>query len=206
MSGPEQRKKSAWKKRNLRYLLLEPFKQVKLGIYVLACSVVFVAVAAYLIYDGLTANYQQVMEIFKVVDPSKQWEFTTNDVLMSNGLKIGIAFLVYLIGLIGIVLRFTHKIYGPLVSIERYIDRVTEGNYRERVKTRDGDDLQILVKKLNVLADRLEQKYGGNERRADNRSDNRSNSRTDDRSRNKRPYRGNSRNQKNPDKKHPKAS
>jgi hypothetical protein len=169
VSGPEHRKQSSWKKRNLKYVLIEPFKQIKLGIYVMALSVVFVCFASYLIYGALTAQYQQVMDIFQVVDASKQWELTTNDVFKSSALKIILLFSVYILALMGVVLRFTHKIYGPLVSIERYIDRVSAGHYRDRVKTRDHDDLQTLVGKLNVLAEQLETRHGGNERRSNNR-------------------------------------
>jgi signal transduction histidine kinase len=54
-----------------------------------------------------------------------------------------------------VAVHYTHKIYGPLVSINRFIDEMVEGRSPSKLALRDGDELQDLVLKLNVLADKF---------------------------------------------------
>lgn len=62
-----------------------------------------------------------------------------------------------LVGLaVGIVLG--HRIFGPMVPIRAHVKRLIAGNYKERVRTRSGDEFTELVLDLNVLAEMLETK------------------------------------------------
>lgn len=153
------------RKRSWRYFLIEPFKQLKLGLYVIVISMTFTTIAAALIYKALTEQYKQVMEIFAVVDPNKQWELITNDVFFSNALNISLLFVSYLVILLSVVILKTHKVYGPLVSIERFVKHVTNGNYHAKVRMRDGDDLVELANKLNAMADALLARHGAADKR-----------------------------------------
>jgi signal transduction histidine kinase len=54
----------------------------------------------------------------------------------------------------------THRYYGPLVSIERFVDDMTQGRYGQRVKIRQKDELQRLTDKLNDMASALEKRHG----------------------------------------------
>jgi len=51
--------------------------------------------------------------------------------------------------------RYTHEIYGPLVSIHRYLDEVLAGTVPQRIQLRESDQLQDLANKLNSVAERL---------------------------------------------------
>ncbi len=146
-------------RRSLKTMMIEPFKQVKMGIYVMGLSLLFLFIAGYLFFEAFNEQYQHVMSIFNVVDPNLKWELVTNDVFYSNGIKLGVLFLVYISGLFMIVFRMTHKIYGPLISVERFIEQLKNGQYRRRVNIRKGDHLTRLVEKLNTLAEYLEKKY-----------------------------------------------
>ena len=66
--------------------------------------------------------------------------------------------LVYIVLLFFTVFRLTHRYYGPLVSIERFVGDIANGDYSRRVTIRKRDELQSLVKKLNHMADELEKK------------------------------------------------
>ena len=58
-----------------------------------------------------------------------------------------------------ISLKYTHKIYGPLLAINRFLDEVLKGETPKPLKLRDGDQLQDLANKLNAIQ---EQKKDGN--------------------------------------------
>ncbi len=147
-------------RRNLRSLVIEPFKQIKFGLYVISISVGFIAISAGLFVIAFTEQYRHVMSIFNVIDPNLQWELVTNDVFKTNAIRIGLVFFMYIVVMFLVVFRLTHRYYGPLVSIGRFVDQIAEGEYHRRLGIRDKDELQDLVLKLNAMAEELEEKHG----------------------------------------------
>ncbi len=146
-------------KRTVKSVVIEPFKQIKLGIYVMAISVAFLVLASLLFVLAFAEQYQHVMDIFKIVDPEQKWELVTNRVFYMNALKLGGLFVAYLVILFAVVFRMTHRYYGPLVSIERFVSQISEGDYSRRVIIRRGDELQRLASQLNTMAARLERRH-----------------------------------------------
>lgn len=158
-------------RRTLRSTVVEPFKQIKFGVYVMMVSFAFLVSAALMIGYAFYQQYSHVMEIFSVVDPSTKWELVTNDIFYANAIKLTLLCLVFVAVLFTVVFKMTHKFYGPLIGIERFIDHVTLGDYSKRVGIRRGDELQRLVGKLNLMAETLEKKYGIPDRRKSERKD-----------------------------------
>jgi nitrate/nitrite-specific signal transduction histidine kinase len=68
--------------------------------------------------------------------------------------------LTFTVILCTIVFRMTHRIYGPLVSIERFVEQIARGEYQKRVTIRRGDELKRLADKLNVMAEELQKRHG----------------------------------------------
>lgn len=151
--------------RTLRSTLVEPFKQIKIGLYVMGITLTFLVAAVYLFVAAFMQQYEHVMELFNVVDPGTQWELVTNDVFIENAVKIGVLFVSYLVILFMVVFKTTHKVYGPLVGIERFVDQIARGEYGNRVVIRRRDELQRLADRLNKMAETLEAKYGRPDRR-----------------------------------------
>ncbi len=164
-------------KRTLGSVLIEPFKQIKLGLYVMGISLAFLTLASLLFVMAFTEQYQHVMDIFKIVDPEQKWELVTNRVFYMNAVKLAVLFVAYLVILFAVVFRMTHRYYGPLVSIERFVSQISEGDYARRVIIRRGDELQRLVSLLNTMAARLEHRHPNevaaarNKRRQDDEDD-----------------------------------
>ena len=162
----EQNSKDYRPRRNLRSLVIEPFKQVKFGLYVIGISVAFVVITALMFVAAFADQYQHVMDIFNVVDPSLKWELVTNDIFYTNAMRIGLMFAGYIGVMFTVVFRLTHRYYGPLVSIERFLDQFAAGHYHLRAKIRDKDELHDLVAKLNHVAEELERRHGSRVGRA----------------------------------------
>lgn len=148
-------------RRNLRSMVIEPFKQIRFGLYVIGISLAFVAICAYMFVTAFTEQYQHVMGIFNVVDPKLKWELVTNDVFYTNAVRIGGLFVTFIVIVFAVVFRLTHRYYGPLVSIERFVDDIARGDYSRRCKIREKDELHGLVAKLNNMAEELERRHGG---------------------------------------------
>jgi signal transduction histidine kinase len=100
------------------------------------------------------------MTLFNVTDVKDQMELVTNDIFYQNAIKIALLLIGYVLGMFILVFKLTHRYYGPLVSIERFVDEMTQGRYGQRVKIRQSDELQRLTTKLNEMAAELENRHG----------------------------------------------
>ena len=150
------------KSRLLTSILMDPFRQIKFGVYMIGISLAFVAATAVIFISAFYDQYKHVMGIFNIVDPEIQWGMILNDVFYTNAVRLGVFFILFLISIFFIVFRLTHRYYGPLVSIERFVEEMIQGRYEARVSIRSKDELQDLVKKLNLLAEALDKKHGNN--------------------------------------------
>ena len=103
-------------------------------------------------------QYQQLMDLFHVVDQSSKWELVLNDVFINNLTWIGLLYCLFTLILFYTVFKVTHRYYGPLVAINRFIEHLKAGDYNQRIVIRKNDELQDLVKNLNLLAENLEKK------------------------------------------------
>ncbi|MGE0173633.1 MAG: HAMP domain-containing protein [Oligoflexales bacterium] len=149
------------KSRNLSTILIEPFKQIKLGMYVITIAMTFVVLTAALFVSAFAEQYAHVMEIFNVVDPGFKWEVVTNDVFFKNVYRLGFLLVSFVAVLFFVVFRTTHKYYGPLISIDRFIEKIKDGDYTSRIVIRKTDELQDLANALNGMAETLAQRHGG---------------------------------------------
>jgi signal transduction histidine kinase len=140
------------KRRNLRAYLVEPFQQIRFGLHVIAVSLIFTAVFSFLIYSAFSEQYSQIIDIFNVTETS---DLITNDIFVRNGLVIGGALLGFCMTMMSVVVWRTHKMYGPMVSIARFLGELKKGNYAVRIHIREKDDFQSLVMDLNDLAEKL---------------------------------------------------
>lgn len=146
-------------RRDFKSTLIEPFKQIKFGVYVIGLSLAFVLATSALVTLAFTQQYQHLMGIFNIIDTKSQMELITNDIFEKNAIRIALLFVAFMGLMLFVVFKLTHRYYGPLVSIERFVEEITDGQYNRRVKIRKGDELQRLVDKLNQMAATLESKH-----------------------------------------------
>lgn len=145
------------KRRSLRAYLVEPFKQIRFGLHVVGVSLAFISLLAWLFVRSFREQYQQVIDIFQVTETS---DLMTNDVFLRNALVIGGTLFLFAASIMFVVIRRTHKMYGPMVSIMRFVGELDKGNYAVRIHIRERDDFQSLVGRLNSLAETLHKRHG----------------------------------------------
>lgn len=145
--------------RSWKTILVEPFKQMRIGAYVIGLTLIFTLSLVAIVANTFWSQYQQVMELFAIADPRTQWELVLNDIFLRNvGLVILLA-TAFVTAMTYFIFKITHRYYGPLVSIERFVDQVSVGDYTARVIIRKGDELQSLVKRLNQMAESIEKRH-----------------------------------------------
>ena len=80
--------------------------------------------------------------------------------LIKRSLYYGIAGISVMTVCLGIysfwaVIRFTHRVYGPVVPILRAINEFNNGNFDARIQLRKSDELNEVAEALNNLAKNL---------------------------------------------------
>ncbi len=131
---------------------VEPYKQVRLGLMFLLVNGVFAAliigVFGYFVLD----MYDAVVTYFKLSGAESQVTMQKFGVPLAIG---GALILLFILTTILVSVRYTHEIYGPLVSIHRYLDEVLTGRVPGPIQLRESDQLKDLAGKLNQMAERL---------------------------------------------------
>lgn len=157
-SKPVGRKR---KGRTLKTLLIDPFKQIKFGLYILGVTIGFLVASGVMFFQSFVEQYQHVIEIFSVVDPTLKDEMLFNQVFKQNSINLALVFVAFLAVMMTLIFRMTHRYYGPLVAIDKFSEKIAAGRYHVRIKLRNKDELHELAGKLNAMAAELERKHGG---------------------------------------------
>ncbi len=137
----------------LKSLLVEPFEQIKLGLIFLGLNIVFsvlaMSVFTYYLYD----IYKAMAVYFKF---SEQESVLAASKFAVPAAVVLIMFMAFVAATLFISIRYTHAIYGPLVSINRFLDELLSGERPNLIALRETDQLRDLAGKLNRLAERLD--------------------------------------------------
>ena len=137
------------RRRGFRSWFVEPYLQVRLGLMVLmlnfAFSFLIFIVFGYYIWD----IYSTLASYFDL--SQSQGEQVIDKLLLPLAICGGIVFF-FIVSTILLTVKYTHQIYGPLVSIHRFLDAMIEGSSVAPLVLRQSDQLQKLAEKLNKLA------------------------------------------------------
>ncbi len=144
--------KVAGRRRGAKSWFVEPYRQVKLGLMVVVINVLFscliFGVFGYYLWDV----YATVAEYFNLSESQAQTAFHkfAMPAIVGGGLIIA-----FVITTILVSVKYTHQIYGPLVSIHRFLDQIIVGQRPDALQLRESDQLKELAEKLNQIAERL---------------------------------------------------
>ena len=140
------------RRRRFLSLFVEPYRQIKLGLMFLILNFFFslsvLAVFGYYVFDVYTT-----MKIYFSLSPEQAGQVLEKFSVPIWAAACLIALFVILTLMVSV--RYTHAIYGPLVSIHRFLDEVLGGKPVKPLILRESDQLQDLAKKLNFVSERM---------------------------------------------------
>lgn len=77
--------------------------------------------------------------------------------------KVNIGLIIAAPVLLSIIIRkallYSHRIVGPIPRLERELDKVIQGDYSVRIKTRNNDELRGLVNKMNSVLESVDKSF-----------------------------------------------
>ena len=65
-------------------------------------------------------------------------------------------------------IKVSHRIVGPMVQIQRVLERALKGKYESRIKLRTDDYLHEIAEDINLLLEKLDQESKGSKNEDDN--------------------------------------
>ena len=141
--------------RKARNMLLQPALQLRLPLYILLLSVLFLSLGIIL------GNLYFQQTYLSMLATSTQPDYLTQVITRQAGdfRSLSLLLLAVYAALVTVVSAiFTHRLIGPALPIRRHICALQQGEYGHRVRLRDHDGLQDVAAELNRLAEILEQK------------------------------------------------
>jgi hypothetical protein len=144
----ERTMKPTGRRRGFKSWFVEPYRQVKLGLLFLILNLAFAGaifgIFGYYIYD----IFESLQVYFKLTNDQSSEILTKFQTPVLAG---AILILLFVLISILVAVRYTHQIYGPLVSIHRFLDEYLEGATVTPLALRESDQLKELAEKLNLL-------------------------------------------------------
>ena len=132
--------------------LVEPYRQVRLGLVFLLVNLIFsfiiLGVFGFYVWD----IYQTMGDYFNITGDQGELIMRKFRLPIVVGVVVMICFITTTLVT---SIRYTHAIYGPLVSIHRFLDSLIEGENVGPLVIRKSDQLHDLAAKLNSIRDSL---------------------------------------------------
>lgn len=128
-----------------QYLVHKPF-QLRYMALVVIPLIILLAALHYLIYYAVFNEMLVPEAIVKTLLPAMRRVNIT--------LAVSLPIIFYLI--LRLALIYSNRIIGPLPRLEKELDRMIEGDYSLRLKTRQNDELKFFVNKINTLLEKMD--------------------------------------------------
>lgn len=144
-------------RRTLRGLLIKPKEQFKYSFLLMGGGMLVLTIFIGLVIFSLSrtiglleAAYGLDSEVAQAIRGS-----LTSTLAVTFLVSAILTAFTFLLGI-----QLSHRIYGPLIPLQRHIKEMQMGNFASRVKLRKNDELLELQDSLNDLASTLQSKYG----------------------------------------------
>jgi nitrate/nitrite-specific signal transduction histidine kinase len=153
-----QVKISGYQKRSFKNWVLQPYLQVKLGIYSIFLAISLSASLAAIIYLQLN---QFVIAIIQLTDIEDEVRVLLSEAWDRTRWWMTAILIAFVIANIAISIISTHRLVGPTVAFRRHIQELSRGNYSAKTVLRKHDAFREVGDELNALSDILAEKQEG---------------------------------------------
>ena len=150
---PEQQDTKEAPKRRLKNYLLDPFLQIKLGVYAIVMSVIAAFSLFVVVYSSMSGTLELILELTDAKDEVKNILTGSIGATMGN---VGLVLLIYVLTMVIISIWYTHRLIGPTIAFRRHIGMLIRGQYYARTNLRKGDAFFGVADDLNKLSDLLQ--------------------------------------------------
>ncbi len=140
--------------RNVKNYALQPYFQVRLGVYSVVLSLIFAVILSGILYLNLGKLLEIIVELTGVPEEVRD---LLDQYINPAKIQVFGAVAIYAAINIGMTILFTHHLVGPTIAFRRHVQMISEGNYQHRTILRKGDAFAEVAEDLNKLSQQFEQ-------------------------------------------------
>lgn len=144
------------RRRKLKNFLVKPRAQLELVVNIVTLTIFFGLAAILIIYF-------QLDEIFNLLYMMSDISPETSQALSSDwnhALKWLTVFIVLYVATTTLIcIIHSHRMVGPTIAFKRQLNALLQGNYKTRIRLRDGDYFQDVAELFNRLSEQLDQNH-----------------------------------------------
>ena len=138
-------------KRRRTIRLLQPALQLKLPLYLVVASIIFMGTVAAVGYSGLMRPAG-----FALAEVPPSLAETIGLILRDFALLLAAATIGFVLYVVTLSMVYVKRLVGPTIALRRQVESLKNGDYQARVRLRQGDAFGELADDLNELAGLLE--------------------------------------------------
>lgn len=143
--------------RKFKNFLIAPRFQLKICAYFIVSGLITIGAMIGMVYDRLL-TVRAMMTSGELMDFATQNQI--NEIMFEIAEISLIGFSAYIIFTFIVALLISHRIAGPVVAINAFIDELMKGNYDYSRRLRPRDELLSIMDKLHELAPIVKDKAG----------------------------------------------
>jgi len=162
-SSPNDSKKitqTPKKSRSIKNFLIDPTPQLQLTARLVFIGAVGLACILIVMASGFVTQSTLMSDAIDVSNPNMEVLENVNRIFVEHLATAGIVSIIFIVVMMTAIIVYTHRIYGAIFNIRKFVGDLSAGAYDSRCKLRKGDDLQELANDLNLLAAKLEAQHG----------------------------------------------
>ncbi len=143
------------RRKGLKALIVDPYQQIKVGVVFLLINLLFCFLISAIFYYFFN-DIISTMEIIYGLTPEGTGDLRSK----YSAFVYWVSGAIFIFTLVTLFVSFktTHRIHGPLISINRYLDQLAEGHNPDPIHLRDRDQLKDLATKINKAVGILKNK------------------------------------------------
>lgn len=145
------------KKRKLRNWLLQPVLQIRLGMYSIMLAGIFSVAVFVILYHNLV-DFAEI--VVTLTDSESEIRELFNSYMANTKWWLVIIIVSYFLINLMISIVFTHRLVGPTVAFRSHLERLSRGDFTQRVILRKGDAFTEVADELNRLTEILVENEG----------------------------------------------
>lgn len=140
-------------RRSAKNILIKPRQQLRYAAILFAGGAALLALYMIVLLTSLVSTLSAAARQY---DLPPEFLHTVTGSLGTSVILIAAVGLVLTVGMLALGVSMSHRIFGPMVPLQRLVGELQKGNYSARGHLRRNDEFQELMADLNALAEKLQ--------------------------------------------------
>ena len=132
--------------------MIAPYKQLKFGLLFITMNIFFTALIVGTMLYYLWDIFSTIKIYFELIGQEEAMSF--NKLLTPLVIISGLS-LLFIGATLYMSIFYTHRFYGPMLSIERHLDSLIEGGRPGPLEIRKEDEFKKIVDKINQFSNQI---------------------------------------------------